>query len=447
LEYFIKTWFVNITPLESTDIVSTILFGDADEDAVAAETSNGMLIDYITDDYSVLKYACLALDAKALKETTIKDIMDMLQLFQIYPYFDANGKLRFEHIRYFIAKLENNAPLFAINAYEQNYSYRATEIPISEFLEMMSGGSNDTASQDWYDLKIIYSNVRNRPDMLEEKYSFNEIYSNAQYFSDNETDISSFKALFACYANLVMDGWVNVDMGTFSADRHYLDVAYSSGHKCRSKNCYVDTVSDLSVFADSITGSFKVSLHKRSNGALNSNEVAVNSAGLTTGTLTAVDAGADNYLEIESTGNGTFEGYVILEDNGADRFYNAWAVGKKTTSAGMNADFSKANILYDYWRDARLSLSGNMNGSVETFISTKYNKEQKNIKRYYSTLPNPLHGLFNGTYIAKIDSWERDIETGYIDMTLTYQEDNGNVYLVDDDGELMHDGNGNIIIE
>lgn len=443
LETFIKEKIFKITGIAKTDIVSTILFGDNDIEGNSAEYRNGLLVDYITDDYSVFKYACWVSDPRNHKEMKLKDIFEMLRIFQIYPYFDENGKLRFEHIRYFIQKLENNAEYLEFYNYDHNYSYKAVEMPLSETLTFDDLGDMEMNYFDWKTLKLTYSPVRNRPDSLEIAHSF-DYYTNADYYYQNR---AATKMLVAGFNNLTMDNWANGTMSSFSADRHYLTITAGVATQwCGSANFKSNTLIDVTVYADSITGEFEVMVYDRSDGTLNSDTFIVDTVGETTAQLTIDTPSNDMYIRIVANENGTFEGYIIVKDHIESQYTNPWAVGVVSTDPVMNGDFSKANILNDYWKDYRLALRGTMNGVLTDFVSTIYNKVQKDVNRYWAEVPNPLYGVFNGTYIARIYEWTRVPDTGFIDMTLSYQEDNGVVYLVDDDNNLIKDVNGNIII-
>jgi hypothetical protein len=421
LEDVIKETINDITSIGTANILSTLLWGDADESGTPATTSNGLLIDYVTSDYSVLRYACLICDYKSLKEIKISDIFEMLRVFQIYPFFDSNDKLRFEHISFFVDKFTDNAAAFTFNDYEQNYSYLLTEIPISEHLELIDGGEDYSTDVDWGELKIIYSSVSNRPDASEIKHSFTDYYTNLSYYYQNTGSFSSFKILGAGFANLVMDNWSNIDMTSFSAARHVLTLTMTAGQYCKS-----GTFHTTSLYLDCLLQAdpgqvVTVGIYNGDTDVLISDTHQYTGNGSYTFTLSS---NPDNmYLKVTADGNGNFVGYFILTCDEAygREINNPWATGKVSTNSVMNGDFCKANILYNYWRDYRLSKAGTMNGSAETFLSTQWLLQQKNVKRYYDTPPEPLYGL-SGDYIARINEWTRDLETGYVDMNLTYQE-------------------------
>jgi hypothetical protein len=344
----------------------------------------------------------------------------MLRIFQIYPFFDSNDKLRFEHISFFVDKLTDNAVAFTLNSYEQNYSYLLTEIPVSEHLELTDGGEDYETDVDWGELKIVYSAIRNRPDATEIKHSF-DYYTNLSYYYQNPTTFSSFKALAAGFKNLVMDNWVNGDMASFSATRHALTLSFTAGQYCKSANFSTASISLICTLNSSTWGTLTVGIYDRSSGLLISDTQQFSANG--SKTLSIPSPTDDMYLKITADDTGDFAGYVLLEfdPNYEDVYNNPWAVGLKSTNSIMNGDFCKANILYNYWRDYRLTKAGTMNGSAETFLSTQWLLQQKNVKRYYATPPEPLYGL-SGDYIARINEWTRELETGYIDMNLTYQE-------------------------
>lgn len=449
LESFLKSKISALSGIAEADIVSSILWGDNYEDASTVTVTYGMLIDYVTNSYSVFKYACVFWNQKTWQEITIKDIFDLLAIWQIYAFFDSNDKLRFEYVSFFIHKLDANTIIIDTHPTEQIYVYSMPEIVTFEKMEMAELDPGDTIDEDWKELPITYSLVRNRTDLMEKTYLYSKYYTNLNFYRQNIATITSYFIVAAGFRNMVMN-WANIDMDTFTANFHYLEFTGNQADACGSRD-FKSFINDFTLTANitQITGALEASVFSRLGG-LNSNVVTWSTTGAKSEAITIIDANVeDNYLKLQWANIGTFsfKGYLILQTTAGVHFINPWAVGSKSTTNIMNGHFSKANILNDYWSDYRLSRSGTMNGTLKTFNSTRYNLERKNVKQYFATIPNALHGIFDNNRIGRIESWDRNLETGFIELVLKYQEDNGAIYLTDEFGNLLTDGDGNPLIE
>lgn len=405
------------------DIVSEFLWGDNRADGSSAISVNGTHWDYVASDYSVFKHACFGGSTKNWWDLTIKDCFEMLRLFQVYPYFDSNNKLRFEHISKILYYLNLNAISVTPSSYDEQWSYYMPELPVMEKIKMYDDSTTDSAYLDFYGKDIIYSYIRNRIDAINIETTFN-YYTNLYNYDADRTLFKNTILLMAGFKNVVMEDWVNSDIGTFSNSHHYFNMAHSTGQFCMSKHFKGYTAFTLNVVASTLTGSMKFGIYKHDTpDALISNEISVTGTGTTTGTLTLTESAPDNcYLRLTSTDDpSTFVGYVTLWDSGQLYFYNPNGPSK-LAAALINGHFAIANIQDKYWKDYRLSKSGTMNGSAETFNSSQYNLIRKNIKQYFSTVPDPLEGVDDGTKIGMIKSWTRNLDSGFIDMEIGYQE-------------------------
>lgn len=420
---FIKDKIDNVSVISGSDVVSSILLGDAYEDTSTVTTTYGMLIDYVTSTYSVFKYAVVNFDNKTWNEMTIESIFEMLRVFQIYPFFDSNGKLRFEHLKFFEDKLIDNAVSISLEQVDDNFKYEDSQLIVYEELSLQTEEAE--TDEDWGKLPITYSGIRNRIDSTEQIYSLTNWFTNASYFNTNYADFTNYFVIFAGFQNHVMN-WSNVDMLTFTAANHYLTFTGGNANECGSKNFKsYNTGFTLIANVVSITGSLEVSVYSRATG-INSDVITWTTTGAKSETLTLIDGNkSDNYLKLQWSGGpgNSFEGWLNLYNTPGGVFINPWAVGSASTTNVMNGPFSKANILNSYWTYGRAAKAGTMNGSAKTFDSTAYNLNRGTLKKYYATVPNPLFGLNDGTRIGRIKSWKRVIDTGYFELDLSYQED------------------------
>jgi hypothetical protein len=424
----IKNTINRSSGLAISEIVSSILWGDDNEEGDPETTTNGLLIDYVTGTYSKLRYALMEYDTKAWREMTIKDIFEMLRVFQIYPYFDSNNKLRFEHISRIISRLESGAVSITLNTYDAGFEYDLTSIPLQEEIKMYNDSTSNEDYDDFYGVPIEYSYIRNRIDAQNIDLTF-EYYSNLVNFIVDRTVFANVKLLISGYKNLVMTWRNDGGIGTYSNTDHAFNIGFSSGQYCQSYDFYCEgsTGYTLTVVATTLTEDIVFSIRDRHTGIALSNAVTITSTGTTTDTLTVSNPPPiqeDMILRLASAagvGSGQFVGYVLLEELSGDWYYNPQGEGILTDPIA-NSDFSIAEIQDKYWKDYRLSKAGTMNGVAETFATTQYNLKRKPIKQYFSTVPNPLNGMNDGSNIAKIENWTRNLDSGYIEMQLNYQE-------------------------
>ena len=448
----IKNTINRSSGLATSEIVSSILWGDADEEGDPETTTNGMLIDYVTGDYSKLRYALISYDTKAWREMTIKDVFEMLRVFQIYPYFDSNDKLRFEHISRIISRLESGAISITLNTYDAGFEYDSTSIPVQEEIKMYSDSTSNEDYDDFYGVPIEYSYIRNRIDAQNIDLTF-EYYTNLVNFIVDRTVFANVKLLISGYKNFVMTWRNDGSIGTYSNTDHTFDILFSSGQYCQSYDFHCDgyTSYTLTVVATTLTEDIVFGIRDRSSGALLSNEITISSTGTTSDTLViaAPPSDTDCVLRLASAagvGSGEFVGYVFLEELSGDWYYNPQGEGILADPVA-NSDFSIAEIQDKYWKDYRISRTGTMNGGAETFNTTQYNLMRTTINQYFASPPSPLNGIFDQNMIGKINSWTRNIETGFIEMEIGYQENNGLTYLMDEYGNLLLDGNGDPLYE
>jgi len=417
LEEVIKDMVTDISDWSSSNIVSTILFGDSNESGTAVSTYRGIDVDYVTGEQSLLIGSGLV----SLRGNTFNDILQALQSIRVFCFFDSNNKFRFEHIKFFNDKLTSNAVDYSayIEDYDDVWSYENTLIPVVENIKF----SNDTVDDDDFGQKTItYSSIKNRPDTQFADYNFNiktYLGTSAGNLSDNLIFLGSNKNTSYKFFN----GDFSV---LFSTDGNYLNInGGSSGQYCGSNDFTRSTTSTyaLTVNVSSISGSFDIYLEERSSGTLFSNKATISTTGLQSFTLTPI-AGTPNdlYLKIESTSIGaTLECWVVLDAGSTYTVHNIQ--GAATGNVINNGALSVANVIDKYWRHDRLSINAFTNGSDYTAVDTQYNLRREDIRIHFSGVINPLYGFNDGTRIGMIEKWERDLDTDYYTISVIYQED------------------------
>lgn len=416
IKNFLKNRISALTGFSSSNIVSTLLFGDDYPDTTPAPTLNGMLKDYVTDTYSNFYGACIFLDDERKRTITLKDILTFLRYFQIYYYFDSNGKLRFEHISYFEAEIfANENSISSLINDDAIYNYITPEIPTLETIEIET---NEDADEDFIKSNIVYNNARNIINSYSKSFNFS-IIENIESFV--ATMPGSYFVFIAGINNQTFY-FVNTNMGSFSATHHVLTLTASAiNQKCRSTDFYKALNADVyyEIVTDSITGEFDVYLSNPTTPI--SNPISITTTGTKSGEFVITDGSllSNCHLEIKATVTGTWSCYIIVTTG---KFRNTWASGILSSTDKPNGDFSLANVLDSYWRHGRLSLAGTMNDASETFDSTDFNLQREEIKIYYPDDIGALECFNDGNYKGIVEKYTRNLDTDVVKISLKYQE-------------------------
>ena len=415
LEEAVKQFATNKSGWSTSDVVSTFLWQDTYESGASVGTVNQVPKDYVTDEASSLNRAGLV----ALRGKSFSDLLEYLLTLRTYCFFDSNDKLRFEHISFFIDKLEDNAVDFSslIRSDDDEWGYEIESLPTSETIIL----SNDEIDDDDFGSNnITYSGTRNRPDAQSSEFRS----SLRTYLGTSAVNLSEDLYLVSATKNTSYE-FFNNNLFRFVSDGNGLDLrSISVGQNCGSNDFTLSTSLSysLTVSAGTLTGSWDMYLETRT-GSLKSNKITVNSTGLQGFTLTPLAGVAnDIFLKIEArTASSTFVGAIVLDAGATSTIQNVDGFIGGTTR--INGALSVGNIIDKWWKHDRLSRSGTFNGSDYDFEATKYNLRRKDIRIYYSGVINPLHGFDDGNRIGMIDKWERDLDTDFYTISLLYQED------------------------
>lgn len=358
--------------------------------------------------------------------TTVSKVLEVLRLFQIYPYFDENDDFRLEHIKFFIDEMDSNS---AVVSAPQNklYSYINPELVIRENLKMyVVDGEADT---NFIGSAVTYSNVTNRPDTETIDYEHQDIYSNYDYWQPNEVD-SEFDGkiiIIPAWLNHT-PYWANIDASTFLSDRNHIafSAAGAGTVNVGSRDFRGSTTSirgDAYVEAVSAFTTVKIGIYDRSSTLLISNEQTL-STGSNPLTLTLSGTSNDCFAKIsmQSLGTGSYAGYTnIYNGTGETVVRVADADGGLVSNRENGMPFSVANILDDHWYDWRPARKGVMNGGSDTFNSTKFNL-QRDIRTYYRDKVPTLGSYYDGVLTGYLGSYTQNTTTGFTAFNLNYQE-------------------------
>lgn len=404
----------------SSDIVSSFLWQDNDEEDDSINTFQGMPGDYVTGVESYLKRAGIYVG----NSITFSDVLKWLLLFRCYAFFDSNNKLRFEHMSYFNTKLANNAVNFSayLNDYDDEFEYDNYNIPTLEKLSMQS---NEVDDADFAPVNIIYSQIRHRPDIQTIEHSF-DLYSNMSLLDAPIDDVSTLYGALANHTYTFFD----IDLTTFSNTKNLLDITWNVGAgevNCGSNDFRIYDGDDYTFTAvlSVLTGQFKVGLYDRSGDTLISNEITVSSTGTTSDTLTATADSNDGFLKVTATvsNTGAATGYITLIDTDTRMIVIPTNDGANSGSPKTNGAMSAANIFDSYWQDDRLAFTATANDKSYDFDNTLYNLRRKTVKFHYSGVINPLFGFNDGTRIGKIEKLKRSLDTDFYEIDVIYRED------------------------
>ena len=381
-------------------------------------TFRGMSKDYVTEEESYLHRGGF----DTLTGYSFADILEYLTLLRVLAFFDSNDKLRFEHIKFFNDKLIDNAVDFSsyINDYDEEWTYVNPEIAVLEKLEM--GNEDDDTDEDFLGIDVIYSNIRNLPNVAIVEYQ-SQLKSNIKNLGADYTDDL---VLYSGLANHAYK-WFDSTMTAFTSAGNSFEITYASDQICWSNDFYVEGENHdftLVVEIASITGSFAVEIYSRSPAGL-SNAITINSTGTGGGTLSISPGGdfEDGYLRIIGLAAGSAVGWItLIEATDTENTITPTIDGTISGDPQTNGAMSIANIFAKWWQDDRLSRDATMGGDAYAFNGTRYNLKRKTVNIHYSGVINPLYGFDDGR-IGRIESWKRSLDTDYYEIDVIYQED------------------------
>ena len=192
----------------SLDVVSTFLNNDALPTGAPSTISTFMTANaagnYVTEttdnDLNNARIGLLSSLASATaarsQKLSFKDITDHLRdILQVYWFVDADGKVRFEHERYFIAWVTDSTPITVPATGEidkRGLKYEKGQIASIEQFKWPQAGN-----EDFLGLDIIYNNFETTNNI--KTYSISQITTDIKYFIDNiDTASDTGLGLYHC---------------------------------------------------------------------------------------------------------------------------------------------------------------------------------------------------------------------------------------------------------
>lgn len=412
---------ISNTDLVAGDIVSTFMDNDQYEDTSTESDTFGMKRDYVTDGRSYIYWMHIS----SVDRVSIQWWFDLFKLFRVYPFFDSNDKLRLEHIKFYNEKLSDNSVDFSsyIKSYDDIWLYSTPDLITNEKLKLTI--PQDATYDNFSDLDIIYSEIRNRPDAQNPEYTFAIIADLGAYGS---TTIDDNPLLIGGFQNYVYD-IVNVDFVSFTSDVNQFSFGWTAiSQRAESRDMRVTNSTGYSISITlttfiSASGGLQFYLEDRSSGVQISNAIPIGAVTTVTGTLTTTAAAADAMLVIESISGATGQavGYVNITKSGDG--YPAPTYTDIDTNDKTNGTVSMGNIVDRWWQDDRAARDGTIEGTPYNFDGTQYNLKRETLKFHYADVVNPLYGFDDGTRVGMIEKWQRSLDTDFYEIDVIYQED------------------------
>lgn len=414
-------------------VESTILNGDSG--SISVTTQYGIPLSYVTGEENFFPYSAISL--YKLINRSVEEVMDILKIFQIYPFFSETDTIRLEHVYYMLYVLQNNAVSITFDDDENIYEFIDEKLPASEKLSLHEDESN--TDNDFTNQTLSYTNYRIGVSGIEINEDHTTQFTDLDKFIASGSDYTDYDIL-TCGTNQHVKEWKSTAAIQTFTNNQFSVADSGTWVYFRSNDFKVENGDGFSCYIDitQINGTvtnLRAQLEDRSSGAIISTTSPSLSLGVNTFTLSRSGSTVtDACLLISffaSTSPAGIVGYGTCRSNiGAD-YRVVWESGYPFDFTGLrlNGNFSQYNIIKKYWKYYRPTnlgtFSGDVAGSSSTLSATDsqftYRRETK--KRYYPNDINMKHGVNDGTRIAKIEQYTRDLDTDFVQFTLLYQED------------------------
>ena len=390
-------------------------------------------MDYVTNKENYFINAGIRFNK--VSEYTIEELFDLLKIFQIYIFFESDTILRIEHIKYIETELQDNAVSLTLDNDENEWSYLEEILPLSE--ELRLDEDDDNTDPDFHFQSIVYTQSSVGDDTKFVSNTFTQFTDIDKYISDS-TEYEDLDFLMAGnYQHIeeFKESGVSVT-DTYKNDFTYTEVAAIPTETRLLSNDinfddeFSDIIFDCFVYLDlSGATSCTACFRDRSTGSIISDTQAL-SNGDNTFTLTSNggdESDAVFCIYFTAAQFDTVAGYATVRTQ-----YNATyakperlasEIGVNSSDYKPNGPFSQANIVDNWWGTNRPTNSGTINGVAKSFTDSQRSIQRETKPRYYPNDINMRYGINDGTRIAKIKTYKRDLDTDFVTFTLVYAED------------------------
>ena len=408
-------------------VESTILNNDATTVLTVVET-NGIVQDYIsgTDNFFLRG----AFRLSGLTKKTVQDVLDILEVFQMHAYFSDTTTIRIEHVYYLLKQLQDNAVSLTPEDDENVYEFISDSFP---FLEKFNFDEDDTNTDtDFTAQDIVYGpgSKYNADSFKTFEYGY---FTDGQKFVDDLAGYATTDALLSGHQQEILNFTNSGAGGTWTFLKNTFEYVVASGStierymisndiKTLQSESYTLTIDMTSTQTADID--FYIADRTDVTTPL-SNVYTWVSGSVNQALLTMAAAGSsdtnDAVLVMNFLYNTiTLSGWVTLAPTTPATYTKmriAW-----DSLAKLNSPFSQSSVLENWWKVYRPTNTGTINGVAKTFTNSQFIIRRQLKKRYWPDDINMLYGINDGSHIAKIERYVRDLDSDFVEFTLIYQE-------------------------
>jgi hypothetical protein len=412
-------------------IKSTLLNNDTST-VLTPVVTNGIVMDYVTGLENYFIYSGVMI--KDTLNSTITSILKILDLFNISYFFESDTILRIEHAKYILSQFQDNAVSITFDIDEQEYEYIDESSPYLEQLSFYEDKTN--TDTDFTNQEIIYSKTRTGLSAPLIKNQFNN-FTDVELFESDPTSYD-LELILASYYQWIfsLDGSgfdsFTSTVNTFSGEVLTGDIGVIQSNYFNIPSAGQDY--DVEVYLTILSGvadSMTVSVQDTGLTDITTVENLVAGANTITLVSTGTSTSGMITLTFDNTLGGTgftVEGWVIFKPkiiagNTSYRYRIARGLGAISGVDKLNAPFSQANVLDNWYKIYRPTNAGTLNGVAKLFTDSQFIIRRNTKARYYPNDINMKYGINDGTRIAKIERYERDLDSDFVTFTLIYQED------------------------
>jgi hypothetical protein len=360
-------------------------------------------------------------------------LLEMITFFQVFPFFESATVVRLEHIKYILDQLQDNAVSLTLDADEQELEFLDKSVPYLDKFNWTE--DDDNTDTDFTEQITKFSENQQFSESIREQ---NDSYFTdyAKYIAD-KTAYSSNEFLVAGHQQEILEFTSSGTGGTWTFDRNTFEYTVSSGSTIarymisnnivtaatESYTCDIDMTSTqtsgITLYLadrDDITTAIS-NVYTWVSGSINSFLLTVIGGG--TGDIN------DACLVMKFTYNTiTLSGWMTFKHTYSTvlKMRIAWEAGAISTDPKLNAPFSQANIIKNWWSIYRPTNAGTQNGVAKTFTNSQFIIKRQCKGRYWPDDINMQYGINDGSHIAKIGRYTRDLDTDFVEFELLYQE-------------------------
>lgn len=400
--------YLNTLSDNTYTIQSAFLWNDNYPDGSSSGAEN-----YVSSDYNYLNYLAVGRDRSSystMERRSFKDWVDVAKMFQCYYFVSSDYVIHMEHISWFIDNISDYQVDLSGEEYYDDSRIFVFSAPEVYAVETFIGPTEEEDIDDWVDVQITYV-----PELV--GFSNDNVETRTEYDTYLSSDFANMDKFMAVGADELAVGYRSeTSWTTFDTDGPDVTDGEAAGSGAYSDSNYVSS-SGTSTINWSVNVTY-------TSFPLNELEIVPLNAG-TPGSAVTLNAGANSgsflgdSVRIQSTGAVEFSYTMSLKID--SRYRIPWETGVISGDYLQNCYLSWANNIDRFWQDDRYAQSGIINGSDIVFNSSKRVREQKEFKFYYDDDIDPMRGINTDYGVGMIQTYERDLATDFVTVTLRYE--------------------------